>query len=119
MAQDETETKNDAVAQGETETKKDAVRREILRMLRERVEDPTIGFEHPASEYGEPPYIAYQQLLAAKYIAEGGHITLAGTDYYRKETANRFLTWWGNNWFGAIVAFGTIVSTMVLTCSAD
>ena len=47
-------------------------------------------------------------LRNAELFGEHGLITLAGMDYYRKETANPVLTWLRSNWFGVIVAGCTI-----------
>ena len=89
-----------------------AVRDEMMRLLRERVNDPTLQMR---TEWGPRPTtceIAAHLLVRADYVSQTGYITLTGMDYYRQETANTVLTWLRANWFAAIVAGCTIgVST--------
>lgn len=97
------------MAKQETENMDKVVRAEMMRMLRERVNNPmreVVDFEY---EDGTPQKTATDILLYAGYLQPGfGTITLAGMDYYRRETANPVLTWIGSNWFTAIVAGCTI-----------
>ena len=53
-------------------------------------------------------WIAGDLLKGADCLDENGRITLAGMDYYRKETANPVLTWLRSNWFAVFVAGCTI-----------
>ena len=63
------------------------VRDQIMQLLRERVENPTLPLDTFVSN---PPHIprtvAAAQLRDAKYVNGVGLITLAGMDYYRRET---------------------------------
>ena len=97
------------MAQQKTERMDKAVRAEVLRILRERVKNPTLDWETVVLDPSTAEGVAALQLIRAKYLTpEEGHITLAGTDYYRKQTANPILTWTRANWFAVIVAGCTI-----------
>ena len=97
------------MAQQKTERMDKAVRAEVLRILRERVKNPTLDWETVVLDPSTAEGVAALQLIRAKYLTpEEGHITLAGTDYYRKQTANPILTWILANWFAVIVAGCTI-----------
>ena len=104
------------MGQAETQDADAEVREAIVRILEVLVKLPATRWNN---DYGdtEADIAATAMLKHAGYLDDSGRLTLAGADYYRKETANPFLTWWNNNWFGAIVAFCTIISTIVLTCS--
>ena len=84
-----------------------AVRADMLRLLRERVDDPSSFW---SSHMGLPraEWVAGNLLQDAGLLTENGWITLAGIDYYRRETANPVLTWLRSNWFAVIVAGCTI-----------
>ena len=104
------------MANQKTERTDKVVRDEMMRLLREGTKDPTFTWspfdKGPDGEFREGDLTQAGYLLQqAEYFSGrggGGRITLAGMDYYRRETADRFLTWLGNNWFGAIVAGCTI-----------
>ncbi len=91
-----------------------AVRAEMMRLLKERVANPTLVLDvrYPNPRFFSPPYslrsVAAAQLLEAGHLNKLGLITLAGMDYYRRETANPVLTWLRSNWFAVIVAGCTI-----------
>lgn len=90
------------------EPKDKSVRAHVLRILRERVKDPTLGLDTVAMIPSRPETVAVYQLIDAGYVTNLGYITLAGADYYRRETANPVLTWLRSNWFAVIVAGCTI-----------
>ena len=117
MVQVETEDADAEVGQPETQDAKAEVREATMRILKLLVNNPKTRWvnDYPDT-YAE--ISAAAMLKQAGYLDHRGRITLAGSDYHRKETADPFLTWWNNNWFGAIVAFCTLVSTIVLTCTA-
>ena len=91
----------------EAERKDKEVRDTMLAMLRERVADPTKMWR-PTGGIPQIERVAGNILADAGLIAENGLITLAGMDYYRKETANPVLKWLRSNWFAVIVAGCTI-----------
>ena len=105
------------MAKGDDEPKDKAVRDEMMRLLRERVHDPTMGLDNSLMpRVGTTRSVAIEQLTAAGHISSVGHITLDGMDYYRKET-QPVRTWLRSNWFGVIVAGCTIVaSTCGVVC---
>ena len=85
----------------------ETVRAEMMRLLRQRVEDPSKPWDW-VSGLPTAEWIAGDLLKGATYLDENGRITLAGVDYYREETANPGLTWLRSNWFAVIVAGCTI-----------
>ena len=95
------------MANQKTEGMDKAVRDEMMRLLRERVNDPT---RHWIARNGMPDdeRNAGRLLKDALYMDQSGMITLAGMDYYRQLTANPVLTWLRSNWFAVIVAGCTI-----------
>ena len=96
------------MANQKTERMDKAVRDEMMRLLRERVEDPTFERWYSYTDTPEVERSAGTILKNADLLTEFGLITLAGMDYHRRETANPVLTWLKANWFGAIVAGCTI-----------
>ena len=100
------------MANQNTERMDKAVRDEMMRLLRERVNNPT---RHWIATNGLPDdeSNAGRLLKEASYINQSGRITLAGMDYYRKETTNPILTWIRANWFAVIVAGCTIGVSIV------
>ena len=95
------------MANQKTERMDKEVRAEVLRILREQVNDPSRGL---VFTMGMPnaERVAGNLLRNAGLLTEHGSITLAGMDYFRKETANPIRTWIRANWFAAIVAGCTI-----------
>ena len=95
------------MANQKTERMDKSVRAEVLRILRERVNDPSRGL---VFTMGTPDAerVAGNLLRNAGLLTEHGSITLAGIDYYRRETTNPILTWLRANWFAVIVAGCTI-----------
>ena len=93
-----------------------AVRVEMMRLLRERVANPTLVLDVSYLSPGltNPPHslrtVAATQLLDAEYLNRLGLITLAGMDYFRRETT-RF-RWARENWFPVFVAVLTSVATL-------
>ena len=83
------------------------VRDEMMRLLAERVNDPTLEWfaSGSASRAENSAGIILQK---ANLFNEYGMITLAGMDYYRKETASRLLTWLRANGFAVTIAGCTI-----------
>ena len=96
------------MANQKTERMDKAVRDEMMRLLRERVEDPTFERWYSYTDTPEVERSAGIILKDAGLLNENGYITLAGMDYYRKQTANSILTWLRANWFAVIVAGCTI-----------
>ena len=84
-----------------------AVHREMLRILREGIKDPTT-FWRSGGSVGEVENAAGQMLKDAGLLNEQGRITLLGLSYYRHETANPFLGWLKAHWFAVVVAVATI-----------
>ena len=95
------------MANEETDRMYKAVRKQMLRLLRERVNDPTKMWDS-VNNTPNPEYHAGRLLKRAEYFDREGLITIAGMDYHRRETANPVLTWLLANWFGVIVAGCTI-----------
>ena len=97
------------MANQKTEGMDTAVRAEMMRLLRERVRNPTLMWTAP---HGRRPTAELRAALILKEAgflnSQSGAITLAGMDYYRKETTNPVLTWLRSNWFAVIVAGCTI-----------
>ncbi len=83
----------------------------MMRLLREGVRNPTFTVSHLPTNRTAEESQAFRLLFYAGYFAQEGRITLAGMDYYRKETANPVLTWLWANWFAVIVAFMTTAAT--------
>ena len=79
----------------------------MLTILRELSENPD-GFWDSHMGLPHVEWAAGNLLHNAGLLTENGRITLAGMDYYRKETANPLLTWLRANWFAVIVAGCTI-----------
>ena len=100
------------MAQQKTERMDKEVRAEVLRILRERVNDPSRGL---VFTMGMPnaERVAGNLLRNAGLLTEHGSITLAGMDYHRQQTANPVLTWLRSNWFAVIVAGCTIGVSIV------
>ena len=95
------------MAKQETKRIDKAVRAEMMRLLRKLVENPTEQWpEHAGMD--EIQISAGNILKGARLLDISGFITLAGMDYYRRETANPLLTWLRANWFAVIVAGCTI-----------
>ena len=84
-----------------------AVRDEMMRLLEEHVINPT-GKWDPVLGTPDVERAAGFLLTNAGFFDQHGCITLAGMDYYRKETANPVLKWLWSNWFAVIVAGCTI-----------
>ena len=104
------------MARQKTERMGKEVKAEVLRILREGVNDPTLQMR---TQMNWPPNtceIATQLLVRAGYVTPfgferaTGYITLAGMDYYRQET-KRF-TWLRANGFPVFVAVLTSVATL-------
>lgn len=85
----------------------DDIHKLMLGILRERVKDPALLWEY-AIGMPDESFVAGELLKNDRFLTAEGAITLAGMDYYRRETANRVVTWLGANWFAAIVAGCTI-----------
>ena len=87
-----------------------AVWDEALRLLGERVADPTLRWDDRKLKNGDIENTAGILLQDAGFLRRHHpyRITLAGKDYYRRETANPILTWIRANWFAVIVAGCTI-----------
>ena len=102
------------MAQQKTERMDKAVRDEMMGLLKERVANPKLVLDvsYLTPGFVNPPHslrtVAAAQLWGAKYVNNLGLITLAGMDYYRRETANPVPTWLRSNWFAVIVAGCTI-----------
>ena len=97
------------MAQQKTERMDKKVRADMMGMLRERVENPTLRLDFEVAEMRvDPRLVAIGILVHANFLDRHGRITLAGMDYYRKETTNPILTWIRANWFAVIVAGCTI-----------
>ncbi len=98
------------MAEHETERMEKQVRSEVLRLLCERVRNPTLRWPITGAGRTAAENAAGLMLIAAGYFdtTDRHRITLAGMDYYRKETANPVLTWLRSNWFAVIVAGCTI-----------
>ena len=100
------------MANQKTERMDKAVRDEMMRLLLERVSDPTDQLES-LNNQPEKEWVAADLLKGAYYLDENGRITLAGMDYHRQQTANPVLTWLRSNWFAVIVAGCTIGVSIV------
>ena len=104
------------MAQQKTENMDKAVRAEMMGLLRERVANPTLKLDvsYLSPWFTNPPHglptVAAAQLRGAGYVNELGLITLAGIDYYRRET-KRF-RWLRANGFPVFVAVLTSVATL-------
>ena len=88
-----------------------AVKKQALRILRERIENPMLGWDTVLRELWKPEGLAAEQLVRAEYLTNDGHITLAGVDYYRRD-AHKIRTWLAGNWFPAFVAALTAAVTL-------
>ena len=100
------------MANQNTERMDTAVREELLKILRERVKNPTLDWETVVLNPSTAEGVAALQLIRAKYLTpEEGHITLAGTDYYRKES-RPIRTWLKVNWFAVAVAVATVLAAV-------
>ena len=95
------------MAKRETRRMDKAVHDDMMRLLRERMNDPTLEW-FPSSGASKVENSAGIILQRANLFNEYGMITLAGMDYYRKETANRLLTWLRANGFAVAIAGCTI-----------
>lgn len=95
-----------------TEAMDKAVRQEVLRLLGDRVKNPTLRLEYPTYNMTAPENQAFQMLTEANYLRDDGRITLAGMDYYRKET-DPLGTWLKANWFAVFVAVLTTLGTIL------
>ena len=101
------------MANQKTERMDKAVHCEMMRLLRERVNDPTLEMRIETSTHPDTCEIATKLLLRADYVKpleparSKGHITLAGMDYHRKKS-RPIRTWLKANWFAVIVAGCTI-----------
>ena len=104
------------MANEETDRMYKAVRKQMLRLLRERVNDPTLQMRTEVNSPQNTCEIATMLLVRAGYVTRfgeakaTGHITLAGMDYYRRET-KRF-RWAQENWFPVAVVFVAVVAAM-------
>ncbi len=85
-----------------------AVRRQVLRILGERIDDPMLDWETISLEPETWEGVAARQLRQAEYLTSEGYITLAGADYYRRETTH--FRWLRQNWFPVAVAAATIIA---------
>lgn len=84
------------------------VRKEVLTILRQGTEDPSRYWRVSAGT-GEVERAAVSLLEEAGYLSTSSkRVTLAGTDYYRRETSNPVLRWLQSQWFGVIIAACTI-----------
>ena len=84
------------------------VRKEVLTILRKGTADPSRYWRITAGT-GEVERSAVLLLEEAGYLSTSSkRVTLAGTDYYRRETSNRVLTWLRSQWFAVIIAVCTI-----------
>jgi hypothetical protein len=99
------------MAQQKTESMDKAVHCEIMRLLRERVNDPTDPWEW-FSGLPQKEWVAGDLLKGAYYLDENGRITLAGMDYHRQQTAKPIPTWIKSNWFAVAVAVATVLAAV-------
>ena len=97
------------MARQKTERMDKAVRAEIMRLLRERVNNPTKMWDS-VNNTPNPEYHAGRLLKRAEYFDREGLITIAGMDYHRRETT-RF-RWARENWFSVFVAIVTAAATL-------
>ena len=83
---------------------------EMMRLLGERVKNPMLIAWDWEWERDEDTHVksAYMILMSAGLVDWEGRITLAGVDYYRRETANPVLTWLKANGFAVTIAGCTI-----------
>ncbi len=86
-----------------------AIRAEMMRLLRERVNNPTLHWLRSRVK-SDDELFAGQLLKDAGYFAGDGRITIAGMDYYRRETMQ--FRWARENWFPAFVAVLTAGATL-------
>ena len=89
-----------------------AVRVEMMRLLRERVNDPTLQMRTEWGPHPDTREIAAHLLVRTEYVSHTGYITLAGMDYYRRQTANQITTWLKTNWFAVAVAVATVLAAV-------
>ena len=94
------------MARDETEGMDGIVKKEVLRLLRNQIDDP---YSFWVASGGKPQqeYVAAGLLKSAEYLSKNGKITLAGVDYYRRE-ARPVRTWMRINWFPLTVAAITV-----------
>ena len=83
----------------------------MLQVLRERVKDPAYLWEYTIGMPDES-FVAGELLKNAGYLTEEGAITLAGIDYFERETANPITTWLKANYFPVFVAVLTAGATL-------
>ena len=95
------------MAQQKTERMDKKIRDEMMRLLQERVNDPTLHWTRARVKCDDELF-AGQLLKDARYFTDDGRITIAGMDYHRRETAKPILTWIRANWFAVVVAGCTI-----------
>ena len=88
------------------------IRDESLRLLGERVADPTLLWDDGEPKNGGNEITAGVMLQDAGFLRRTHpyRITLAGMDYYRRET-KRFM-WARENWFPVFVAVLTAGATL-------
>ena len=91
----------------ETERMDKLVKDERMRLLRERVAEPT-KFWQARPTTPDPEFVAGHQLKGAGLLFDNGTITLAGMECYRLATANRVTSWLKTNWFAVTVAVATV-----------
>ena len=104
------------MANQKTQRMDKVVRDEMMSLLGERVNDPTLKMRTQGNPTMNTCEIATQLLVRAGYVTQfgeakaTGYITLAGMDYHRRETT-RF-RWARENWFSVFVAVMTAGATL-------
>lgn len=98
------------MARQDAESTYKAIRREMMGLLRERIQDPTLPLDLVATPNASNRVVAGRQLMNAGHLDGTGRITLAGMEYYRKQT-RPIWTWILSNWFVVIVALMTTTAT--------
>ena len=95
------------MANQETERMGREVEAEMMRLLRERVADPTKNWDTHLN-MPDDEWAAGNLLKGAGLLFDNGTITLAGMECYRLATANRVTSWLKTNWFAVTVAVATV-----------
>ena len=96
------------MARQKTERMRKVIRDESLRLLGERVNDPTLHWIRARAKDDE--LFAGQLLKDARYFTDDGRITIAGMDYHRRETT-RFRRA-RENWFPVTVVVVAVLAAM-------
>lgn len=105
------------MANNATEGMDKILKNEVLRLLKEQIDDPT-SFWIERHGLGYEQYVAGRLLKSAGYLSERGTITLAGIDYYREQTANPVMTWIRANAFPFVIGLCTTATTVTAIVTA-